>query len=83
MSLSLSKKAMAVKPSSTLSITAKVKTLKAEGVDIVGFGAGEPDFNTPINICDAAKDAIDTGFTKYTPASGFSGAWQGWAGGFG
>ena len=70
MSLSLSKKAQAVKPSSTLGITAKVKELKAEGVDVVGFGAGEPDFNTPENICDAAIAAIKEGFTKYTPASG-------------
>jgi aspartate aminotransferase len=70
MSLELSKKAKAVKPSSTLAITAKAKELKASGVDIVGFGAGEPDFNTPKNICDAGIEAINTGFTKYTPASG-------------
>lgn len=70
MSLSLSKKAQAVKPSSTLGITAKVKEMKAEGIDVVGFGAGEPDFNTPDNICDAAVAAIRNGFTKYTPASG-------------
>ena len=50
MALTLSKKAMAVKPSSTLAITAKAKELKAQGVDVVGFGAGEPDFNTPDNI---------------------------------
>ena len=70
MSLSLSQKAMGVKPSSTLAITAKAKELKKSGVDVVGFGAGEPDFNTPKNICDAAIKAIETGFTKYTPASG-------------
>lgn len=70
MSLSLSVKAQAVKPSSTLAITAKAKELKQSGVDVVGFGAGEPDFNTPKNICDAAVKAIETGFTKYTPASG-------------
>lgn len=70
MSLSLSEKAKAVKPSSTLAITAKAKELKMSGVDVVGFGAGEPDFNTPKNICDAAIKAIETGFTKYTPASG-------------
>lgn len=70
MSLTLSKKAQAVKPSSTLAITAKAKELKAQGVDIVGFGAGEPDFNTPENICKAGIKAIETGFTKYTPASG-------------
>ena len=54
MSLELSKKAAAVKPSSTLAITAKAKELKAQGKDVVGFGAGEPDFNTPENICEAA-----------------------------
>lgn len=70
MSLTLSEKAKAVKPSSTLAITAKAKELKKSGVDVVGFGAGEPDFNTPKNICDAAVKAIETGFTKYTPASG-------------
>ena len=70
MSLELSRKAEAVKPSSTLAITAKAKELKANGIDVVGFGAGEPDFNTPENICNAAIDAIKSGFTKYTPASG-------------
>lgn len=70
MSLELSKKAAAVKPSSTLAITAKAKELKAQGKDVVGFGAGEPDFNTPENICEAAIKAIKEGFTKYTPASG-------------
>ncbi len=70
MSLELSSKALAVKPSSTLAISAKAKELKAKGLDVVGFGAGEPDFNTPDNICDAAIDAIKSGFTKYTPASG-------------
>ena len=70
MSLTLSSKALAVKPSSTLAITAKAKAMKAEGIDVVGFGAGEPDFNTPQNICDAAVAAIRSGFTKYTPASG-------------
>lgn len=70
MALTLSKKAQAVKPSSTLAITAKAKELKAQGIDVVGFGAGEPDFNTPENICEAAIKAINDGFTKYTPASG-------------
>lgn len=70
MSLSLSKKASQVKPSSTLAITAKAKALKAQGVDVVGFGAGEPDFNTPDNINQVAVEAIHSGFTKYTPASG-------------
>lgn len=70
MSLELSKKALAVKPSSTLAITAKAKELKAHGKDVIGFGAGEPDFDTPDHIKTAAKRAIDDGFTKYTPASG-------------
>ena len=70
MALTLSKKGQAVKPSSTLSITAKAKELKAQGIDVVGFGAGEPDFPTPENICDSAIKAIKDGFTKYTPASG-------------
>ncbi|MGC4020060.1 MAG: pyridoxal phosphate-dependent aminotransferase [Muricomes sp.] len=70
MPLTLSKKAAAVKPSSTLAITAKAKAMKAEGIDVVGFGAGEPDFNTPDNINEAAIKAIKDGFTKYTPASG-------------
>ncbi len=72
MSLTLSKKAMGVKPSSTLAITAKAKEMKANGVDVVGFGAGEPDFNTPDNINEAAIKAIHDGFTKYTPASGIN-----------
>ncbi len=70
MSLDLSRKAQNVKPSSTLAITAKAKELKGKGIDVVGFGAGEPDFNTPDNINQAAIDAINNGFTKYTPASG-------------
>jgi Aspartate/tyrosine/aromatic aminotransferase len=70
MALTLSKKAKAVKPSSTLAITAKAKELMSKGIDVVGFGAGEPDFNTPDNICDAAIKAIHDGFTKYTPAEG-------------
>ncbi len=70
MSLELSKKALNVKPSSTLEITAKAKDMKKNGMDVVGFAAGEPDFNTPERICTAAKRAIDDGFTKYTPASG-------------
>ena len=44
--------------------------MKADGIDVISFGAGEPDFNTPQEICDAAKEAIDSGFTKYTPSAG-------------
>lgn len=72
MALTLSRKAAQVKPSSTLAITAKAKELRAEGIDVVGFGAGEPDFNTPENINEAAIAAIKSGFTKYTPASGIA-----------
>ncbi len=70
MALTISKKAELVKPSSTLAITAKAAALRAEGKDIVGFGAGEPDFDTPDHIKEAAIKAIKEGFTKYTPASG-------------
>ena len=59
-----------VQASLTLAITAKAAAMKAEGIDIVSFGAGEPDFATPQPIVDAAKDALDHGMTKYTPVSG-------------
>jgi aspartate aminotransferase len=59
-----------IQPSPTLAIDAKAKALKAQGIDIVGFGAGEPDFDTPDNIKEAAKMAIDMGFTRYTPVGG-------------
>ena len=68
--LFISKKALAVSPSPTLAIDSKFKAMKAEGIDVVGFGTGEPDFDTPENIKNAAKAALDRGFTKYTPASG-------------
>lgn len=67
-----SKKAKNISPSITLAITAKAKELKANGVDVVSFGAGEPDFNTPANIIEAAKKAMDEGKTKYTAASGIT-----------
>ena len=66
----LSKKFSSVSPSTTLAIDAKFKEMKANGIDVVGFGAGEPDFNTPEHICEAAIEAIKSGFTRYTPASG-------------
>ena len=66
----VSKRVGDIAPSLTLEITAKAKKMKAEGISIIGFGAGEPDFNTPEYINNAAKKAIDIGFTKYTPASG-------------
>ena len=59
-----------VKPSATLELTALANRLKAQGVDVIGFGAGEPDFDTPTSIKDAAHRAIDAGKTKYTPAGG-------------
>ena len=68
--MKLAKRLDAVKPSPTLAITAKAKELKAKGVDVVGFGAGEPDFDTPKAIKEAAKTALDQGFTKYTPTNG-------------
>ncbi|NEZ46108.1 pyridoxal phosphate-dependent aminotransferase [Clostridium niameyense] len=68
--MELSKKAVKIEPSLTLEITAKAKKMKSEGVDVIGFGAGEPDFNTPENIQIAAIEAIKKGYTKYTPASG-------------
>ncbi len=68
--MKLAKRLEAVKPSATLAITAKAKELKAKGIDVVGFGAGEPDFDTPKSIKEAAKKAIDDGFTKYTPTNG-------------
>ena len=66
----LSKKSMGISESPTLAIDAKYKAMKAEGQDVIGFGAGEPDFDTPDHIKQAAIDAINDGFTKYTPAAG-------------
>src|SRR5690625_2296301 len=68
--MKLATRVLSLTPSSTLAITAKAKELKAAGHDVVGLGAGEPDFNTPSYIMDAAKIAMDEGFTKYTPAGG-------------
>src|SRR4051812_1595791 len=70
MKYSISRRAAALSPSLTLAIDAKAKQMKAEGLDVVGFGAGEPDFDTPQHIKDAAIQAITSGFTKYTPSSG-------------
>lgn len=68
--MKLSNRASSLSPSITLAVSAKAKKLRAEGVDVIGFGAGEPDFDTPENIKRAAKDALNAGFTKYTPAAG-------------
>jgi aspartate aminotransferase len=66
----LAERATILTPSLTLSIDSKAKAMKAEGIDVCGFGAGEPDFDTPEHIKAAAQAAIETGFTKYTPSSG-------------
>lgn len=70
MNYKISRRAAALSPSLTLAIDSKAKQMKAEGQDVVGFGAGEPDFDTPQHIKDAAIKALNEGFTKYTPASG-------------
>lgn len=66
----ISSVASAVKASTTLAVDAKAKQLKAEGLDVIGFGTGEPDFDTPENIKEAAIKALGDGETKYTPAAG-------------
>ena len=66
----LSNRARSLRPSPTLAINAKAKSMQAQGIHVVSFGAGEPDFDTPQNIKQAAKKAIDDGFTKYTPVGG-------------
>ncbi len=66
----LSQKALQISPSPTLTIDSRAKLMKSEGKDVIGFGAGEPDFDTPEHIKEAAIRAIQQGFTKYTPASG-------------
>lgn len=71
--MELSRRVQAIKESPTLAVTARAAKLKAEGRDIIGLGAGEPDFDTPQHIKDAAKQAIDSGFTKYTPVAGIPG----------
>ena len=70
MSSKLSARVQSVKPSATLAITARAKALRAAGKDVVGLGAGEPDFDTPDHIKEAAIKAIHDGFTKYTPVEG-------------
>ena len=68
--MTVSQLANSIKPSATLAVTSKVKQLKSNGVDVIGFGAGEPDFDTPDYIKLAAKESLESGFTKYTPSSG-------------
>jgi aspartate aminotransferase len=68
--MKISKKAQSVPPSATIAVDSKAKALKAQGVDVVGFGAGEPDFDTPEYIKEAAIKAMKAGKTKYTPTQG-------------
>ena len=68
--MKLAKRMAKIKPSPTLAVDAKAKAMKAQGIDVVGFGVGEPDFDTPENIKNAAIKSLKAGFTKYTPASG-------------
>ena len=70
MIMKVSKRAQAVPPSATLAVTARAKELKAQGINVIGFGAGEPDFDTPTYIKDAAIIALNAGKTKYTPSEG-------------
>ena len=66
----ISDRAASLAPSLTLAISAKAKQMRAEGGDVIGFGAGEPDFDTPQHIKAAAAKALADGFTKYTPSGG-------------
>jgi aspartate aminotransferase len=68
--MSISNKAKNITPSLTLAINAKANKMKSEGINVISFGAGEPDFNTPAYIVAAAKEALDKGLTKYTPSGG-------------
>ena len=68
--MDLANRATILTPSLTLSIDSKAKAMKAEGIDVCSFGAGEPDFDTPDHIKAAAQAALEMGFTKYTPSSG-------------
>ncbi len=70
--VTVSKRAQRVKPSPTLAVTALANRLKAEGKDIIGLGAGEPDFDTPMHIADAGVEAIRKGFTRYTNVDGIN-----------
>src|SRR4051794_720772 len=70
MNYHISQRAASLAPSLTFAIDSKAKQMKADGQDVVGFGAGEPDFDTPQHIKDAAAKALADGFTKYTPSSG-------------
>ena len=68
--MKLARRLSVVEPSPTLAVSAKAAKLKSEGIDVVSFGAGEPDFDTPVHIKEAAKKALDAGATKYTLVEG-------------
>ena len=68
--MQLTDRVRAMKPSSTLAVTARFKQMKAQGHDVIGFGAGEPDFDTPAHIKAAAVEALQHGRTKYEPTNG-------------
>ena len=66
----ISQRCRAISPSATLTVDARAKAMRAEGIDVIGFGAGEPDFDTPQVVLDAFKEALDRGQTRYTPVAG-------------
>ena len=68
--MKVSQRAAAVPPSATIAVTSRAKEMKAKGLDVLGFAAGEPDFDTPDFIKEAAIEALKKGQTKYTPAAG-------------
>jgi aspartate aminotransferase len=70
--VSVARRVQRVKPSPTLAVTARAARLKAEGKDVIGLGAGEPDFDTPVHVADAGVEAIRTGFTRYTNVEGIN-----------
>ncbi len=77
--IKLSENVQRIEPSATMAIDARAKAMKAAGEDVIGLAAGEPDFPTPQHIVDAAKAALDEGFTKYTPAAGIAELRAAWA----
>ena len=73
--VNLSKRASLLKPSPTLAMAGKAKQMKADGIDVVSFAAGEPDFETPRKVVEAAKAALDAGKTRYSPTPGSLDTW--------
>jgi aspartate aminotransferase len=73
LTIKLSDRVQRIKPSPTLAVTARAAEMKSAGYDVIGLAAGEPDFDTPAHIKDAAKQALDEGFTKYAPVGGMPG----------